>query len=170
MPERLRQLLLTMGTRASFIRLLVVAFAIVVVFGILNPTVFLSGQNLQYVELASPEVGILSLAMALTMLTAGIDLSVVSIANLSGVVAALIMTNGHQPPGLAILAAIANTRTDSLVESGSSMSVALTEGFQIALLVGAGFAILGAIVALVLVDGREIEAEPTQGTVVPVTS
>jgi len=106
MPERLRQLLLTMGTRASFVRLLVVAFAIVVVFGILNPTVFLSGQNLQYVELASPEVGILSLAMALTMLTAGIDLSVVSIANLSGVVAALMMANGHQAPGLAILAAI----------------------------------------------------------------
>ncbi len=72
--------------------------------------------------------------------------------------------------GLAILAAIANTRTDSLVESGSSMPVALTEGFQIALLVGAGFAVLGAILALVLVDGREIEAEPNQGDLVPVTS
>ncbi|WP_405056667.1 ABC transporter permease [Kribbella sp. NBC_01505] len=106
MPERFRKLLLTMGGRASFIRLLVVAVGIVVVFGILNPTVFLSGQNLQYVELASPEVAILSLAMALTMLTAGIDLSVVSIANLSGVVAALIMTNGHQSPGLAMLAGI----------------------------------------------------------------
>jgi EmrB/QacA subfamily drug resistance transporter len=72
--------------------------------------------------------------------------------------------------GLAILAAIANTRTDSLTESGSSLPVALTEGFQIALLVGAGFAVLGAILALVLVDGREIEAEPNQGDLVPVTS
>jgi EmrB/QacA subfamily drug resistance transporter len=73
--------------------------------------------------------------------------------------------------GLAILAAIANTRTDSLTESGSSLPVALTEGFQIALLVGAGFAVLGAILALVLVDGREIETEQTQGgELVPVAS
>jgi EmrB/QacA subfamily drug resistance transporter len=73
--------------------------------------------------------------------------------------------------GLAILAAIANTRTDSLTESGSSLPVALTEGFQIALLVGAGFAVLGAILALLLVDGREIETEPSQGgELVPVTS
>ena len=50
------------------------------------------------------------------------------------------------------------------------MPVALTEGFQIALLVGAGFAVLGAILALVLVDGREIEAEPQSGELVPVTS
>ena len=60
--------------------------------------------------------------------------------------------------GLAILAAIANSRTDSLAESGSALPVALTEGFQIALLVGAGFAVLGAVLALVLVGGREIEA------------
>ena len=50
--------------------------------------------------------------------------------------------------GLAILAAIANSRTDSVAEAGSSMPVALTEGFQTALLVGAGFAVLGAILAL----------------------
>lgn len=106
MPDRFRALLLAMGSRASFVRLLVVAVAIVVLFGILNPSVFLSGQNLQYVELASPEVAILSLAMALTMLTAGIDLSVVAIANLSGVVAALIMTDGSGSTGLAVLAAI----------------------------------------------------------------
>jgi EmrB/QacA subfamily drug resistance transporter len=73
--------------------------------------------------------------------------------------------------GLAILAAIANTRTDSLMETGSALPVALTEGFQIALLVGAGFAVLGAILALVLVDGREIETEQSQGgELVPVTS
>ena len=40
--------------------------------------------------------------------------------------------------GLAILAAIANSRRDSLLEAGSALPVALTEGFQTALLVGAG--------------------------------
>jgi EmrB/QacA subfamily drug resistance transporter len=71
--------------------------------------------------------------------------------------------------GLAILAAIANTRTDSLTETGSSMPVALTEGFQSALLVGAGFAILGAVLALVLVSGRDVE--PSEGgELVPVAT
>ena len=38
-----------------------------------------------------------------------------------------------------------NGRTDSLIEDGTSRAVALTEGFQSALLVGAGFAVIGAI-------------------------
>jgi EmrB/QacA subfamily drug resistance transporter len=71
--------------------------------------------------------------------------------------------------GLAVLAAIANSRTDSLAESGTSMPVALTEGFQSALLVGAGFAIFGAVLALLLVGGGD--AEPREGgELVPVTT
>ena len=46
------------------------------------------------------------------------------------------------------------------------MPVALTEGFQTALLVGAGFAILGAVLAFLLVDGREVE-ETIDGELVP---
>ena len=71
--------------------------------------------------------------------------------------------------GLAILAAVANSRTDSVVEAGSSLPVALTEGFQTALMVGAGFAILGALLAYLLVDGREVE-ENVDGELVPVTT
>jgi EmrB/QacA subfamily drug resistance transporter len=60
--------------------------------------------------------------------------------------------------GLAILAAIANSRTDSLMtEAGGAASAlpnALTEGFQIAFLVGAGFAALGAILAATLISSR----------------
>ena len=71
--------------------------------------------------------------------------------------------------GLAILAAVANSRTDSVVEAGSSLPVALTEGFQTALMVGAGFALLGALLAYLLVDGREVE-ENVDGELVPVTT
>ena len=71
--------------------------------------------------------------------------------------------------GLAILAAVANSRTDSVVEAGSSLPVALTEGFQTALLVGAGFAILGALLAYLFVDGREVE-ENVDGELVPITT
>ena len=71
--------------------------------------------------------------------------------------------------GLAILAAVANSRTDSVAEAGSSLPVALTEGFQTALMVGAGFALVGALLAYLFVDGREVE-ENVDGELVPVTS
>jgi MFS family permease len=51
--------------------------------------------------------------------------------------------------GLAILASVANSKTDSAMEAAggaqSALPQALTEGFQAAFLVGAGFAIVGAI-------------------------
>jgi EmrB/QacA subfamily drug resistance transporter len=64
--------------------------------------------------------------------------------------------------GLAILASIANSRTDSLMEeaggAAAALPNALTEGFQIAFLVGAGFAVLGAILAATLISSRESRA------------
>jgi EmrB/QacA subfamily drug resistance transporter len=56
--------------------------------------------------------------------------------------------------GLAILATVANSRIDDLAASGTPMPVALTEGFQSAFLVGAGLAVLGAVLATVLVSSR----------------
>jgi len=61
--------------------------------------------------------------------------------------------------GLAILASIANSRTDSVMETArgaqSALPGALTEGFQVAFIVGAGFAILGAILASTLISSGE---------------
>ena len=58
--------------------------------------------------------------------------------------------------GLAILASIANSRTESLFHSGvHNASVALTKGFDQAFLVGAGFAVAGAILAFVLIPSRD---------------
>lgn len=62
--------------------LLVLAFAI---FTALKPAVFPSGTNLQNLALASPEVGVIAIAMTLAMLTGGIDLSLVSVANLTAI-------------------------------------------------------------------------------------
>ena len=56
--------------------------------------------------------------------------------------------------GLAILATVANSRTDDALASGSPVPSALTEGFQAAFAVGAGIAIAGALLAVVLVSGR----------------
>ena len=58
--------------------------------------------------------------------------------------------------GLAILATIANSRTQSLIHAGvHSTAVALTKGFDRAFLVGAGLAVAGAILAAVLISSRD---------------
>lgn len=73
-------------------RLAVIAVAVFVLMAALSPDRFLSLQNLTSMAFQFPEFAILALAMTLTMLTGGIDLSVVGVANLSAIVAALIMT------------------------------------------------------------------------------
>jgi EmrB/QacA subfamily drug resistance transporter len=60
--------------------------------------------------------------------------------------------------GLAVLATIANSRTTDVAATGASKAVALTEGFQSAFLAGAGLALLGMVLALVLISGRESRA------------
>jgi EmrB/QacA subfamily drug resistance transporter len=58
--------------------------------------------------------------------------------------------------GLALLATVANTRTHGLLAGGHhDLGFALTKGFERAFLVGAGFALVGAVVALVLMSSRE---------------
>ncbi len=56
--------------------------------------------------------------------------------------------------GLAILAAVANSKTDNLVGDGVARAQALTEGFSTAMTVGAGFAIAGALMALFAISGK----------------
>jgi EmrB/QacA subfamily drug resistance transporter len=61
--------------------------------------------------------------------------------------------------GLAILASIANSRTAELMQAAhgapSALPSALTSGFQLAFMVGAGFAVVGAILAATLISSRE---------------
>jgi simple sugar transport system permease protein len=102
----LRQLNDDLGTRTSqlidrlqvsrgtgrMLLLLVVAF---VFFAALRPNVFLSTLNLQNLALAAPEIGVLAIAMMLAMLTGGIDLSLVNIANLSAITMSTLYTTIH---------------------------------------------------------------------------
>jgi EmrB/QacA subfamily drug resistance transporter len=73
--------------------------------------------------------------------------------------------------GLAILATVANSRTQSLLHAGvHNASIALTKGFDRAFLVGAAFAIAGAILAAVLISSRDSrehsQAAQAEGTAV----
>jgi EmrB/QacA subfamily drug resistance transporter len=77
--------------------------------------------------------------------------------------------------GLAVLATIATGRTDDVLASGErNPAVALTQGFQDAFLAGAGLALLGALLAAVLIsskDSREhAEAAKREAATEPVTA
>lgn len=64
--------------------------------------------------------------------------------------------------GLAILSAIATAKTDHAMTAAhgvpGALPGALTDGFQAAFAVGAGFAFAGAIIALVVISGRDSRA------------
>jgi EmrB/QacA subfamily drug resistance transporter len=61
--------------------------------------------------------------------------------------------------GLAILATVANSRTKNILHGGShDTALALTKGFEHAFLVGSGFALIGALLTIVLISSRDSRA------------
>jgi simple sugar transport system permease protein len=73
-------------------RLLAIAATIVVVMGISTSGRLFGGASLSAMAFQFPELGVFSLAIMLSLVTGGIDLSIISTGNLSGIVAALILT------------------------------------------------------------------------------
>ena len=73
-------------------RLALLTVVIFVALAALDPSRFLTLSNFSSMAFQFPEFAILSLAMMLAMMTGGIDLSVVGLANLSAVVAALLLS------------------------------------------------------------------------------
>lgn len=73
-------------------RLAIIAVAVFALMSLLAPDRFLSSQNLTSMAFQFPEFAILALAMTITMMTGGIDLSVVGVANFTAVIAAIILT------------------------------------------------------------------------------
>lgn len=99
-------------------------FVLVAVFTLMSVLAqgrFLKGSNFQSMAFQLPEVGLFSLAMMITLLTGGINLSVITTANLSSIVTALIITQYCSPGDtgpyvtLVIMLAIAAALATSLV-------------------------------------------------------
>jgi len=97
----------------------------------LNGSQFLRIGNIQSMAFQLPELGILSLAMMVTMLTAGINLSIIASANLTGIVTALILTRFVAPEatGAASFAIIILAVGAGLL---TSAAIGLLNGFLIA--------------------------------------
>jgi simple sugar transport system permease protein len=84
----------------NLVRLLLISTAVFATMAALNPGKFLSVINVESMAFQFPELGILSLGVLLAMITGGIDLSVVGVANLAGIFVALIFSR-LMPPGTA---------------------------------------------------------------------
>ncbi len=90
------------------LRLFIIALVIFVAFSLLLPGKFFTVRNMQSMAVQLPEFGILAFAILITMLTGGIDLSIVGTANLSAIVTAVILTGltGSEGAGVPLAVAI----------------------------------------------------------------
>jgi len=110
-----------LDTSGNCYRLMGVVSAIFLVMSLTSPGRFLSERNLTSMGFQFPELGIFALAVMLSLITGGIDLSVISIANLSGILAALILTGatpGHPVtslPSILVAAALATALGTGIV-------------------------------------------------------
>ncbi|GKX51075.1 ABC transporter permease [Budvicia aquatica] len=97
---------------------------VVVAFSILMPDIFWSSANFQSIASQMPVLGVLALAMAVTMLTGGINLSIIATMNACGLVMAWVATN--YPPTIGSMALV--------VLAGMAMAIVIggINGFLIA--------------------------------------
>jgi len=132
---------------------------------LLNGSQFLQLGNFQSMAFQLPELGILSLAMMITMLTAGINLSIIASANISGIVTALILTQFITPEtddfGMAviIIAAIgAGLLTSTIIGLLNGVLIAWLDVSPILATLGTMILINGA--SIVLTKGYVISGFP----------
>jgi EmrB/QacA subfamily drug resistance transporter len=69
--------------------------------------------------------------------------------------------------GIAALSAIATTTTSDEVANGTTLNLALTDGFQAAFVVGAAVALVGVLVALFVVSRRDLVQESAEEELQP---
>jgi simple sugar transport system permease protein len=89
----------------------------IIIFSLLAPSRFFSGDTVRAMAFQMPELGILSLAMMVPLMSGGLNLAIIATANLCALVMASILTHLIQP---------------------SSSPLAITEAILIALLAGIG--------------------------------
>ena len=93
MKDISRDLARRMLSDRKLTQLVIVAVVVFAVFSILVPDLFLTSANFTSMAFQIPEIALLSLAVMLAMLTAGIDLSVVSISNLAALSTAYLLVS-----------------------------------------------------------------------------
>jgi simple sugar transport system permease protein len=133
----------------------------VIIFGTLAPTAFLSADTLRAIAFQMPELGILSLAMMVPLMSGGLNLAIIATANCSALVMAAILTHLIQPSTTfpSILAII-------VLSLLAGMLTSLGIGFLIGIIVAffGVHPILATLGTMTLVKGAAVLA--TSGTVI----
>ena len=150
----------------NFTRLLGLFVMLFILFTILRPDAFLRWSNFQSMAKQFPEFGLMALGVSVAMITGGIDLSVVNIANLSAIVAAKFMLE-YAPRG--------TPATQTVMVIGGAILISLAIGALCGALNGVLIAKVGipAIlatlgtqqlfmgIAIVVTGGRPVSGLPT---------
>lgn len=155
-----------LGAGSDIRTLALLLVVLMAAFSILLPGEFFKPANFQSMAFQLPELGLLALAMAVTMLTGGINLSIIATANMCGIVTAAILTN--TVPGDAAVGIVESGYILLALAAGLGMSVllGLLNGFIVAYLgVSPILATLGTMtfidgVAVLLTRGRVISGFP----------
>jgi simple sugar transport system permease protein len=84
--------LFSMRTDPATRYLVVLLAALIGFFSLILPGQFFRSANLQSIAFQVPELGLLSVAMMIPMLSGGINLSIIATANLTGILTAFILT------------------------------------------------------------------------------
>ncbi|MBV9106196.1 MAG: ABC transporter permease [Verrucomicrobia bacterium] len=133
----------------------------VLVFSTLTPNRFLSADTLRAIAFQMPELGILSLAMMVPLMSGGLNLAIIATANCSALVMAAILTRLIQPsmpsPGVAAIIALA-----LLAGMLTSLGIGFLTGVIVAFL--GVHPILVTLGTMTLVKGAAVLA--TSGTVI----
>ena len=146
-------------------RLIIVFLLLLIFFAAVRPGPFFAVRTWQSMAVQFPEFGLMSLGVMFTMFTAGIDLSVVAIANVTGICAALTLRATLTGPatassmGMAVLIALGVALVVGVV-------CGLINGILVAILkIPPILATLGTLelfggVALVLTEGKPVSGLP----------
>jgi simple sugar transport system permease protein len=93
MNERFKKLNTGLLADRKATQLMAITAATFAIFSLVSPDIFFSSANFTSMAYQIPEIAILSIAVMLSMLTGGIDLSIVAISNAAALIAAWIMTS-----------------------------------------------------------------------------
>ncbi len=131
----------------------------------LNGAQFFSARNIQSMAFQMPELGILAMAMMVTMLTGGINLSIIASANMTSIVIALLLTQflgSHMSEGgsagIVLLAIGAGLLVSLLIGVLNGFLVSTVEVSPILATLGTMILVKG--VAIVLTKGYVISGFP----------
>ena len=141
--------------------------AAITVMSIFLPEKFLRLVNFQSMTSQFPEYGLLALGIMLTMITGGIDLSVVSIANLSGVAGAMVLAShadaqalGISPVVIILLAILAALAVSLICGLINGLVITLVEVPAIIATLGTNSLFIGA--AIILTKGHGVRGFPEE--------